>query len=603
MATGDHVIDASKLLEFVLLLAKEQTKQLTEVEITKRLFYSSEVEKEKMKRMRTNYEQSSSSTIKTQESGKDYLLFYNRYVRHNIQLFNINLLLKQNNNVTDKTIDDIKTYFDLNSLDDAMNEAEVQEKFDNLINHLFVKMNDSTSLKYLNSSRQGPQSDTRPDCTFLYKNVNVNLNERLGCMQDFVVCLGELKAPNVSLNEKAIGQICSYLTDVLITQNRQNIYGFLTNFELLKFIQVQRAPNLNEYNYFQTEDFEMFNSSKKSAATSSQTKNKKSAATSSEKNNKKTTEPEKRSFNKGTWINFIRFLTMDYNFYEYELLNINPLDDLLGKQFNIRTKLGHGLTSMVYFLEKNKNNDANVDLQSCVMKISRHQGYSDQFLNEVQKIQQLSKPDPRKFSLFFENIFCSSPTGNFLCFKNKLERLQSLSLVESKQLIDIIQYLYKCRIIHRDIRPRNLMMDTSSGHLKLIDFGFAISFKNHEITKKLPIEGSITFAGLELLEFYSKSSCNSALSAGYNYERTFDLKCSINNIMYMNDSYLKKQLRSIQESTSAGEKPLKSFEIWKTVKQDNGDYLNLLNLIDEFNESTTFNDLKKKLEKLVFFRD
>ncbi|CAF2089354.1 unnamed protein product [Rotaria magnacalcarata] len=195
MVTGDHNIETSKLLELVLLLAKEQTvqitkveetKQLAEVEITKRHLYSSEVEKEKVKRMRTNYEQSSSSTIKTQESGKDYLHFYNCYVH------------------------DIKTYFDLNSLNDTMNEAEVQEKFDNLINHLFVTMNDSTSLEYLNSSRQGPQSDTRPDCTFLYKNVNVNLNERLGCMQDFVVCLGELKAPNVSLNEKAIGKICSY---------------------------------------------------------------------------------------------------------------------------------------------------------------------------------------------------------------------------------------------------------------------------------------------------------------------------------------------------------------------------------------------------------
>ncbi|CAM4823866.1 unnamed protein product [Rotaria magnacalcarata] len=66
----------------------------------------------------------------------------------------------------------------------------------------------------------------------------------------------------------------------------------------------------------------------------------------------------------------------------------------------------------------------------------------------------------------------------------------------------------------------------------------------------------------------------------------------------MNDSYLKKQLRSIQELTPAGEKPLKSFEIWKTVKQDNGDYFYLLNLINDFNESITFNDLKKKLEKL-----
>ena len=147
------------------------------------------------------------------------------------------------------------------------------------------------------------------------------------------------------------------------------------------------------------------------------------------------------------------------------------------------------------------------------------------------------------------------------------------------------------------------MMDTSSGHLKLIDFGFAISFKRHEITKELPIEGSITFAGLELLEFSLKSSCNSRLSSGYQYERTFDLKCSINNIMYMNDSYLKKQFELIQNLPTAGEKSSKSFKIWKTVKEENSVYSDLLNLINNFNESTTFNDLKKQLENLSFFRN
>ena len=73
MATGDHDIESSALFQFLLNFEKEKTerlrlteetkqlteveitKRLTEVEVTKRIMDNNEVEKEKVKRMRTNY--------------------------------------------------------------------------------------------------------------------------------------------------------------------------------------------------------------------------------------------------------------------------------------------------------------------------------------------------------------------------------------------------------------------------------------------------------------------------------------------------------------------------------------------------------------------
>ena len=74
-----------------------------------------------------------------------------------------------------------------------------------------------------------------------------------------------------------------------------------------------------------------------------------------------------------------------------------------------------------------------------------------------------------------------------MIFENELEKLKSLSLNQLNQLIDIIQYLYDSNIIHRDIRPNNLMFDRSKKHIKLIDFGFASMIDRNAKSKELPI--------------------------------------------------------------------------------------------------------------------
>ncbi|CAF2143098.1 unnamed protein product, partial [Rotaria magnacalcarata] len=57
-----------------------------------------------------------------------------------------------------------------------------------------------------------------------------------------------------------------------------------------------------------------------------------------------------------------------------------------------------------------------------------------------------------------------------LSLEQSKQLIESLSLEQSKQLIDVVHYLYNCRVIHRDTRPRNVMLDYDTNHIKLIDF-------------------------------------------------------------------------------------------------------------------------------------
>ncbi|CAF4633581.1 unnamed protein product, partial [Rotaria sp. Silwood2] len=212
-----------------------------------------------------------------------------------------------------------------------------------------------------------------------------------------------------------------------------------------------------------------------------------------------------------------------------------------------------------------------------------------------------------------------------LFYEKNLQCIESLSLIQSKQLIDIIHYLYDCRVIHRDVRPQNVMLDPDNNHIKLIDFGFAFAFNMDNKGGSIEIIGPLRYASESFLDFYSKLLKGQKFPY-YFYERTFDLVCALNIIMAMSNADIERSIDSFKNLQDVNEVALKSLQLWKDTQRTNKHYSKLLKLIkkldswypsddsnqsDESNESdessvshvskdqsAIFDVIKDKIEKL-----
>ncbi|CAF3871232.1 unnamed protein product [Rotaria magnacalcarata] len=471
-------------------------------------------------------------------------------------------------------------------------ENEYQNEFDQLMLKLLRILHERTSLLYLNTQNKKYLEGKSPDCTFIFNDINVNIKKEDNYLQDFVVIIGDVKEPTKSIDDtQARNEILTYLQLLLNKQRRNKIYGFLTNIKCIKFFYVQKNSNFCLYDYFESPTLNTFDylfdvTPSMHILTTNTT------IIGQSKN---------ISLNKETWIIFTKFLIMQKDFYEYTTLNISYIDILLPNRYSIEKKLGKGSTSNVYLLEKTESNTCIDDPEHCVIKICRQNEYSLLYLNEMKMINELKRLNiSNKFNLFFEDIIHLLPAENVLLFKNELESIKTLPLIQSKQLIDIIQYLYDCNVIHRDLSPQNLMLDGHIQQLKLIDFGLASKYEKDEITKQLPINGTIAFGGHEFLRFISNLPLDSIKSQFYAYERTFDLKSALHVIMYMNDNNVQLKMKSIQKVEYFIDKTTQTLTLWKALQQNNKYYSNLLNLIDDsIQSSSTFEVIKKKLEKFI----
>ena len=66
--------------------------------------------------------------------------------------------------------------------------------------------------------------------------------------------------------------------------------------------------------------------------------------------------------------------------------------------------------------------------------------------------------------------------GDLLNFVRKRKKLdEGVSKVIFKQLIEGLQYIHKKRILHRDIKLDNILLD-GKGNVKIADFGFSCIF-------------------------------------------------------------------------------------------------------------------------------
>jgi len=150
------------------------------------------------------------------------------------------------------------------------------------------------------------------------------------------------------------------------------------------------------------------------------------------------------------------------------------------------------------------------------------------------------------------------------------------------------------------------MFNSDNQHIKLIDFGFAATVENNEITKELPIEGTISFGNLKFLKFCSEILFDSSVNIHYEYERTFDLYCALNIIIMMTYKHINNQFYSIKQKqvpTSNGNTILDMYTFWLNLKETNEDYSKLLESIDNLKESKDFDIIRNDIKKLPICND
>ncbi|CAM4976078.1 unnamed protein product [Rotaria socialis] len=215
-------------------IAEEQaTKRHEEVEKTRRKRIAEEQETERTKIKHT---QSLISNILPLSSHYD---FYIHKVQGNLYDFEIDWISPNDNDYFNGEIKTcIGNYLEKIPSSRILSEAKLQKHVNDLIADLLNALGDSTVLKCQDTpSSKYLATKFCPDCTFIFKNINAEKD----CLEDFVVCLGELKRSNKDMTEKnVVGQLLQYLSLLLTIQARQKIYGFLLNTEYIQFYYVER---------------------------------------------------------------------------------------------------------------------------------------------------------------------------------------------------------------------------------------------------------------------------------------------------------------------------------------------------------------------------
>lgn len=66
-----------------------------------------------------------------------------------------------------------------------------------------------------------------------------------------------------------------------------------------------------------------------------------------------------------------------------------------------------------------------------------------------------------------------------------------------QQIVEGVQYLHRINIVHRDMKPENLLLDHNK-NIKIVDFGLSNTFKEAELLKTAC--GSPCYAAPEMIE-------------------------------------------------------------------------------------------------------
>lgn len=159
-------------------------------------------------------------------------------------------------------------------------------------------------------------------------------------------------------------------------------------------------------------------------------------------------------------------------------------EEVIDQRYKQIDKLGEGTYGVVYKAIDNETNEV-----LAIKKIrleDEDQGVPSTTLREIAVLKELSHPNvvklinvsyipkSKKLYLFFE--FVEMDLKKYMQSIGKEALNPKLVKVFMRQLIDGVLYCHSRRVIHRDLKPQNILVNAKDEILKIADFGLCRCF-------------------------------------------------------------------------------------------------------------------------------
>jgi len=166
---------------------------------------------------------------------------------------------------------------------------------------------------------------------------------------------------------------------------------------------------------------------------------------------------------------------------------VTPVSSSRTKTIKIRLEefLGEGSSAKVYKINWN-DRPAAIKIFSDVNNLK----------NEVEMLKGLNRNNFKNVPIFIandDNHLIIRP----VCKHFSNDFINNFQAQHCKDLLNLLKRIHSYGVYHRDVRPSNIMLDTESNYLILVDWGSAIFHSKNEV---VPYKGTTTYASPFILE-------------------------------------------------------------------------------------------------------
>lgn len=235
------------------------------------------------------------------------------------------------------------------------------------------------------------------------------------------------------------------------------------------------------------------------------------------------------------------------------LLNFKDITVSLEQLFYIKD-LGQGSYGKVYLIHDKKRLYAmkTAEINAMVQNKQLAQGYLDEksIMSSIEHpfIVQLINTFKTREYIFFLIEYINGTTVRAYIEEEKQTKINSLRNLDeiiffAAILCSVLNYLQKKRILHRDLKPDNIMID-NTGYLKVIDFGIAKALAGKDSTHTLI--GTVHYMAPEVVQGKSYSFSVDIWSVGVILYEVFYGKvpfgCGMGNVQSIYGEICNKKL-------------------------------------------------------------